>query len=484
MPKAAAVRIAVLAAACLTLTTPATADTWAEVGDAGLRHDLQLLADGGILRLPMTTWPIPWADVATEIERTAAMRLAGPQAAAVSRLQDRLQRARRHGPRFGVFAEGAENPVQLRTFSDTPREEGEIGGYAAYQSDSFSARLQVAAVSDPDDGKEVRLDGSYAAGQLGNVIVSAGALDRWWGPGWDGSLILSNNARPIPSITVERASSKASESKWFSWIGPWRAVVTFGQLEGERNDAPHARFFGLRVAARPLPQLEVAASRSAQLCGEDRPCGLGTWWDMFTGNDNDQDLANQPGNQLGGFDVRWAFQSVPLALYAQAIGEDEAGFLPSKYLGLLGAETWGGTADLSWRAHLEYADTACEFTRSPPAYGCAYESSIYTDGYRYYDRSIGHSADRDAQLISIGGTIVTGDGTEWTMVAVTGQLNRGDVGGNLPPYGADYLALRGGLKRDIAGFDVRLQLGWQQVEPADQPTDSDFQAAVTIARHF
>ena len=25
--------------------------------------------------------------------------------------------------------------------------------------------------------------------------------DRWWGPGWDGSLILSNNARPIPAIT-------------------------------------------------------------------------------------------------------------------------------------------------------------------------------------------------------------------------------------------------------------------------------------------
>jgi len=31
------------------------------------------------------------------------------------------------------------------------------------------------------------------------------------------------------------------------------------------------------------------------------------------------------------------------------------------------------------RAHVEYADTACNFAGTPQ-YGCAYESSIYTTG--------------------------------------------------------------------------------------------------------
>ena len=40
------------------------------------------------------------------------------------------------------------------------------------------------------------LDGSYIAARLGNWSASFGQVERWWGPGWDGSLILSTNARP------------------------------------------------------------------------------------------------------------------------------------------------------------------------------------------------------------------------------------------------------------------------------------------------
>ncbi len=42
-------------------------------------------------------------------------------------------------------------------------------------------------------------DGSYLGVNVGNFMLSAGYIERWWGPGWDGSLILSTNARPIPA---------------------------------------------------------------------------------------------------------------------------------------------------------------------------------------------------------------------------------------------------------------------------------------------
>ncbi len=202
---------------------------------------------------------------------------------------------------------------------------------------------------------------------LGNWMLSAGYIDRWWGPGWEGSLIYGSNARPIPSITIERNYSDPSENPWFSWIGQWRLAVTMGELEGNRDDAPHAQLFGMRVTWKPHPRLEVGISRSAQWCGDGRPCDLGTFWDLFTGNDNDQPLAEQPGNQMAGFDLRWSLPWAPVAVYMQAIGEDEANFMPSKYLGLFGAEVWGGWGERSWRAHVEYADTACDFYNSDAA---------------------------------------------------------------------------------------------------------------------
>ena len=42
---------------------PAHAASWADPGDILLRHDLQLLADSGLLQAPLTTWPLSWRDI-------------------------------------------------------------------------------------------------------------------------------------------------------------------------------------------------------------------------------------------------------------------------------------------------------------------------------------------------------------------------------------------------------------------------------------
>ena len=124
--------------------------------------------------------------------------------------------------------------------------------------------------SDQDD-KEFRADESMVGVVLGNWSVAASTQQRWWGPGWDGSLILGNNARPIPSLGIDRVFTDAFETKWLSWLGPWDLNVMFGELESERA-VPNARFFGMRFNFRPIPSLEIGISRSAQWCGEGRPC--------------------------------------------------------------------------------------------------------------------------------------------------------------------------------------------------------------------
>jgi len=119
--------------------------------------------------------------------------------------------------------------------------------------------------------------------------------------------------------------------------------------------------------------------------------------------------------------VRWSWPGarVPVALYAQGIGEDEAGFMPSKYLGLIGVEAWGALAGGSWRTHVEYADTACDFLKSPPEFGCAYTSSIYTSGYRYRGRQSATSTDADGEVIGIGAVLVDSSGRRWEYSVAT-----------------------------------------------------------------
>jgi len=348
-----------------TLFSTVLAEPWMSPGDVRLRHDLQQLSDRGLLSGPTLSWPIGWSQVARELGKLDTGALSTGEQAAVERLQARAAREMRTGDASLVATmSGAVDPTQLRTFESTPREEGEATLSADWLGQRFAWKLSATVVADPDDDQSVRPDGSYLAMSLGNWMVSAGYLDRWWGPGWQGSLILSSNARPMPSIAIDRNESTPFDLPVLRWLGPWRLSTFMQQFESDR-DYSNALLFGLRAEIRPHPTLQIAASRTAQWCGDGRPCGLDTFWDLLIGNDNDQDLAEQPGNQLAGFDVRWSWPGarVPLALYAQGIGEDEAGFMPSKYLGLFGAEVWGELAGGSWRAHVEYADTACDLMK-------------------------------------------------------------------------------------------------------------------------
>lgn len=410
----------------LLATGTARADPWLGPGDARLRHDLSLLADSGLVRAPLTAWPVSWAEIARDVRGAGddPRRLAHVNAAL-----ERVRTAARGATRIGhlewnASIAGSEQPMTLRRFGDVPREEGELSAAASLTGERFAVRLQATAVADPDDGQEARADGSYAAMVLGNWMLSAGLIDRWWGPGWEGSLILGTNARPLPALTIERNYSDAPKQPWLAWIGQWRLVTTIGQFEHDRDDAPDARFFGMRLTWKPHPRLEVGLSRSAQWCGDGRPCDLDTFGDLLIGRDNDQPLGEQPGNQMAGIDLRWSVPGVPVAVYMQAIGEDEANYMPSKYLGLAGAEVWGGIGDRSWRAHLEVADTTCAFYESSPQFGCAYNNRTYSDGYQYRDRSVGHAIDGDSRQVAANAMLIEADGSSWEFAAQEARVNR------------------------------------------------------------
>ncbi len=420
-----------------------------------MRHDIQVLADYGALRSPVTTWPISWDAVLADLEYVQANDIVLPNR--VLPTFDRvLVRARREATRGRMSASAsvavAEKPANIRGFANSPREDAEVRAGVNWLSDWVTLDLNVTAVDSPADGKDVRPDGSQIGIDLGNWSIAASTQDRWWGPGWDGSLILSNNARPIPSLAIGRNRTTAPEARWLRWIGPWDLDVMFGQLEKERF-VPNARFFGMRLNVRPLQGLEIGISRSAQWCGDGRPCDFDTFWDLFWGRDNAGDDGvtpeNEPGNQLAGFDVRWTnfWTGRPLTFYGQLIGEDEAGGFPSRYLAQFGIEGSVISRDqVSYRWFVEGAATSCDALKGTVIYNCAYRNSIYRSGYNYHGRIVGHGLDNDARVVSAGLIVVTEAGNLWQVLGRIGELNR---------RGDDAQHSVASVAQDLASLDIQ-----------------------------
>jgi len=431
-------RLTIALAACI-LVQPVTADPWISPGDLSIRHDIQRLADAGIIQSPVTAWPIPWATVAYDLE--AAGRLDSPDEdilMALSRVQRKLTRIRSaEGIQPGAQASVASSPIWLRTFEDTPREDGQIGAGVSWTNDRFAVRLQGSYSNDPDDGQDWRMDGSYASVVLGNHIASAGAIDRWWGPGHDNTLIYSSNARPLGGFTLERNVALPFENKWLKWVGPWNYSLVWGFL-GDDRIVSDSRFLAFRGTFRPSRNIEIGISRSAIWCGTGRPCDADALWDIVKGDDNAGEggitRANDPSNQSAAFDIRWQSPvgDGPYALYTQWMANDEVNGFPSEWTAQGGVEYWGNVDWMwfrgSYTAHLEGTTTIADFYEADPNYNRTYNHNTYKTGYRYKGRSLGAAADADSVVVSAGITLVEDTGNSWSTLARWSNINRNGDG--------------------------------------------------------
>jgi len=421
--------VTLIAVAVFLMNGPTLGEPWLPPGDTLLRSDIQLLADSGVLRVPITTWPLSWSNIDAAVDNASIADLDSVVAQALQRIRDRLRVERRTGSAGieGWLAASSE-PRVIRNFENTPREKGEIGARMAWMGQRFAAKIETRTISNPSDQDSFRLDGSYVGMAVGNWMLSLGYPEQWWGPGWDGSLILSTNARPAPQISINRNLSTPFESRWLRWVGQWSLTSFMSQLDDNRF-IEDAMLFGLRVTATPLSGLEIGLSRSAQWCGAGRPCDAEAFSNLLLGRDNvgvNVAKGQEPGNQLGGMDLRWASPvgHLPYAVYLQWIGEDsrQGGPQIGSWLRQLGVEFWGKGPGRGWqhRTHAEVADTMCReggigFGGAKPH--CAYSHYIYQTGYRYRERPIGHGIDGDRLSYSVGSTLLDSRGNSLSVLA-------------------------------------------------------------------
>lgn len=472
-------RLVLAASMALAMPVARSAAGWFESGDAQMRLDLQLLNDARVIRYPVSQWPIPRAalDHAVSLAKEHFATNAAVNAA-LERVRARLDAGAPAG--FSAAVRGGQAGL-LRDFDSLSREDGELEGGFDFASGRFSVGVTATVVVDPDDGQEIRVDGSHATVQFGNWLISANTLDRWWGPAHEGSLILSNNARPMPTLMVERAAARPFESRWLNWLGPWRFNFGVSQMENNRADIDSPLFMAWRVAIMPFKDIELGFSRTAQFCGEQLACDLDVFGNMLAGNDNvgiDATPENEPGNQMAGFDIRWSspIGNFPYAIYSQMIGEDESSYLPVKYLAQFGVEAWKPmAAGALLQGFAEYSDTTCSANRNPPRFNCAYNQGLFdVEGYRYRGRVIGHTTDRDAESLAVGATLLTTAGATWSATLRRSDLNRDDrfdPENTVSAGPAEYAALELGWKGRWRGESIAIEVGMESFEPQGQDRD-------------
>ena len=422
------------------------ASPWAVPGNLILRHDIQVLVDSGVINIPITTWPLAWGDIAYNLSKTE-QEMTSFELASFQRIKEALLKEEIGGISANTSLKFAKNPETITSFNDSVGARSEIEGESTYLGKNFAINLHVKKA-----GGETVFDESYIAVDLGDYSISLGSKKNWWGPGWGGSLILSTNANPISGISIERIFSDPFESKLLNWIGPWDLSLLLGELEHSRTRSD-ALFFGMRIGSRPLTNLEIGFSKTSLFCGENRPCGFSSFSDMLLDK-------TDSGYNLSGLDFRSShhIKNFPFVLYGQIIGEG----ISDNHLGLFGLETWGPINDFdqleSYRVFLEAASTSCEFYNNDDSkYGCAYHDSLYPDGYRYEGVNIGHSADGDALVLTLGGIIVAQNSQLIKSSLSLGKLNRGsNYLYKVSQNNNDFFKFDLGYEFDLFWFDIPL----------------------------
>jgi len=375
------------------------------MNDLKLKADLDWLNTQGVAQISTSTWPL----TSNEIKR--ALNTANAQTPAQQQILQSVQ-SRLAQNRNSVVKGKAALHIQTdrdqlpQKFADDKLagQQASVGVSLSEAEWEFNLKANLKNDKLIEDGSDVSFEGSYLAGTAANQWLIAGKIPTWWGPGHDGSLIRGDASLPVTGFTMQRDQQAAPTSQYLSWVGPWQYQLFAGQFE-DYEAIPDAKLFGARLTASPWEWLEIGASRTFMWGGEGRPESFDSFKDAILGTKDNGDTGKEdPANQLGGFDARLSLAplvNVPAGVYAQYVGEDEAGGLPAKNMYLAGVDYASAAYGKPYQLYAEYTDTRS----SGEVKGVSYDHFIYTDGYYQQGFPLGYALGGDAESIALGGRL-------------------------------------------------------------------------------
>lgn len=407
----------------LIFSLPALAEPWIDTSDIYLKANIQLLADTGHIITPVTTYPLMWHDIIRDLKRIDQSVLTSNQYNAYHYVKHQSKLAQKNQTR--IKAQVGIDDKRFLSFGETVSDKNSISVHSSVMYDNFAVKIAPSYTLDPVDGDKSRWDESYVAAFLGNWVVSFGRQNRWYGPTWDTSLSLTNNARPITALTLSRKSAEPFIIPFTEFDIPWTVSTFMGKMDDERT-IEDTLLWGFRLNFKPFKNLELGITRLAQWGGEGQSQDLSTFWDVLIGRTNcgvDDlvcDVENpNPANQQAGYDFRYSFNlfNVPMSLYGQQFAEDgnaDSGSYLTKTQPQFGFDTHINIFNKPSTIFAEFSDTFAHCGGSRDIGDCYYEHSGYKTGMRYNGRTIGSAYDNDAKTYVLGAISHLGTHTQLT----------------------------------------------------------------------
>ena len=254
-------------------TVSAMASPWAEVGDSQLRSDIDLLNSLGVIKDLTITYPLPWQSILSDLRRTDLALQPPVVRAAARRLLEKAQAGSTQGFAGALTLDITNKSDVVHGFDGMGRGDAQSQLSLSGNSGIFSGRISLGAITQNFGSKPNKFmpDGTYFSARLGGLLVYAGYLDHWWGPGQISALQLSNNARPMPQIGIERSSTATSSWPILNLLGSWQFEFFLAKFDGPQIQS-NVYYDAAHLTLNPIPGLEIGVAKTEQICGQGHPC--------------------------------------------------------------------------------------------------------------------------------------------------------------------------------------------------------------------
>ncbi|MCF2947274.1 capsule assembly Wzi family protein [Paraglaciecola aquimarina] len=451
---------------------------WIGTLEPQLHKDLQTLSEWGVIDAAVTSFPVPWKGIAQQLEKVNAEQLPAIPFTAAKRLKHYLQVHKTQKGQSIISLYGASDDSRFTDFSGLQAQKVQFN----ITKEFYLGRWAGQVSANYERGGKKHFDESFIAYQFGDWNLRLGSMSQWWGPAQSGSLILTNNARPIPSLALSRSEAIRSEHYLLKHLGPWFFTMQVGQLESERA-VPDTKIWSTRFNFKPISGLEIGLSWNAMWGGKGRGNSLSDFINVITfdteclnGQESCVETFESPiGNHHAGIDFIYTSQLFdrPISFYGQRIGEDK-----QEYFNVTDNANLFGISSYFWgsKVYLESSDTnvACS-NQGLPSNNCYYEHGTYTSGYRFYNRAIGSTFDSDAKTLTLGINKQYSDGDLFEVMINHLELNQDKQSPSpvLQGISEDLLRLSGFYQTQFG--DWLLKVGGN-IEHGDISNDSDINA--------
>ena len=250
-----------------------------------------------------------------------------------------------------------------------------------------------------DDHDKLSFDNSYVNYEKGIANLSIGKVDHIWSFSEKSSLILSSNSRPLEALSLKLENR--FNANWLPSSANWSVELINGSTKNSYN-GKNSMLSGARVVISPSDKLNFELLQTAQWGDQNDKLYSPNIDALLFKNTNEG--INSIINKMAGFGLSY---SVPLnkntyRFYSQAIGEDEAGSLPSCYAWIAGLELTAPEMKFPTTLTIEAVDTRVKKS----THGNCGANTMYNNGtydYINYDTVLGVPIDTEGTSLELFG---------------------------------------------------------------------------------